>query len=133
MKIDLNKIDIVINCKDELIINSYPEYFTVIIKNLISNSFLHGFKGKDKGKITIDINLNNSNLTLIYKDNGKGVSPKLTNKVFDEFYTTKKGEGGTGLGLYIVKTIVENKLNGTISFQSELGKGVEIKIIFPLD
>ncbi len=47
------------------------------------------------------------------------------------FYTTKREEGGSGLGMHIVNTLITDKLNGTINVSSKLGEGVEFRIFLP--
>jgi len=134
-KLKQSKVKINVECDEKLVVKSHPGYIAQILFNFINNSLTHGFKENEEGLIRIIFveQVLDEKLSLTYIDNGKGVANKLNHKVFDEFYTTKKGEGGTGLGLYIVRTIVENKLNGTISFKSEEGQGVEFKILIPLD
>jgi len=56
----------------------------------------------------------------------------LKNKIFDPFITTKRGEGGSGLGLHLVYNLVTQALGGNIQFESELGNGVSFDIIFPV-
>jgi len=124
------KIDVL--CDEKLVIKSHPGYIAQILINFINNSLIHAFKEKQEGTITISMQEINKHLVFIYKDNGRGVDLNVQNKVFDEFYTTKKGKGGTGLGLYIVKTIVECKLKGTLSFSSVKGEGIEFKVAIPL-
>jgi len=133
-KLKQTKIKVHVECDGRLVVKSHPGYIAQILFNFINNSLTHGFKENEEGEIRIIFTEKSldKKLELIYKDNGKGVPEKINHKVFDEFYTTKKGQGGTGLGLYIVKTIVENKLGGIISFKSDVGKGVEIKILIPL-
>jgi signal transduction histidine kinase len=63
-------------------------------------------------------------------DNGAGISPADLPRVFDPFFTTRRG--GTGLGLPISKNIVEG-LGGSIVVTSEAGRGTEIRITLPLD
>jgi len=134
-KLRQSKVKINVECDEKLVVKSHPGYIAQILFNFINNSLTHGFKENEEGQIRIVFieQVLDKKLSLTYIDNGKGVANKLNHKVFDEFYTTKKGEGGTGLGLYIVRTIVESKLNGTISFKSDEGQGVEFKILIPLD
>jgi signal transduction histidine kinase len=70
--------------------------------------------GKKNGRITIDCTVEDeSNIIRIY-DNGGGFDPLLVDKIFDAYFTTKHQAQGTGLGLFITKTIVEIKFSGTI-------------------
>ena len=68
-----------------------------------------------------------------FSDNGSGMNDSVKQKIFDPFYTTKRGHGGTGLGLNIVYTIVTTKLHGQISVDSKVGKGTTFRIELPTD
>lgn len=71
-------------------------------------------------------------LHIQYKDNGKGVDESVKNKIFDPFITTKRGEGGSGLGLHLVYNLVTQALGGSIQFESATNHGVCFDIIFPV-
>jgi signal transduction histidine kinase len=74
------------------------------------------------------VNICGSELYVRYSDNGKGVSLENCSKIFEPFYTTARGTGGTGLGLYIVYNIV-GKMNGSIRYiKSDAGFKIEISI-----
>ncbi len=70
-------------------------------------------------------------LVFEYADNGKGITPENLSKIFEPFFTTKRGQGGTGLGLHIIYNLVNQKLQGTIKCQSQLGNGTNFLIEFP--
>lgn len=115
---------ITINCPDAVKITSYPGAFYQVISNLIMNSMIHGFSERDDGKVTIDVEYYQHHLLIRYKDNGKGMSPTDIKKVFDPFFTTRRGFGGSGLGTHIVFNLVTQKLQGAITAQSEKGEGL---------
>ena len=121
-----------IQCPDNLAITSKPGPLNQILINLIVNSLIHGFEGRTEGNITIAITPLSGQLHIQYKDDGKGVESNLKNKIFDPFITTKRGEGGSGLGLHLVYNLVTQALGGNIQFESELGNGVSFDIIFPV-
>ena len=56
---------------------------------------------------------------------------KIKQKIFDPFVTTRRGEGGSGLGMHLVYNLVTQALNGNIEVESELGEGAEFVIEFP--
>ncbi|MBU1870108.1 MAG: hypothetical protein KJ818_06535, partial [Candidatus Omnitrophica bacterium] len=68
---------------------------------------------------------------IIVSDTGMGVAKEDLDKIFEPFFTTKRDRGGTGLGLGVSKSIVENH-GGCLIVTSELGKGTDIKIVLPL-
>lgn len=124
--------EVLLFCEEDIIICSYPGVFSQIITNLIMNSLIHGFEGKAEGEISIKIEESHDFLTIIYKDNGKGMSSESLKKIFDPFYTTKRGKGGTGLGMHIVYNLVRQKLEGQIKCNSIKGKGINITILIPI-
>ena len=109
---------------DKLMITSLPGAVAQIITNLVMNSIIHGFESTDKGNIEINVSTAVNGIRLIYKDDGKGMSEESLTKVFDPFFTTRKGKGGTGLGMNIVYKLITDSLHGKIECKSELGKGV---------
>jgi len=121
-----------VDCDDKLKLKSYPGAFSQIISNLIINSIRHGFEEKEKGVITISVTQKIDSIQLSYKDNGKGVPLENINKIFNPFFTTNRKDGGTGLGLNILYNIITSKLNGTITCNSEEGKGIEFIINIPI-
>ena len=70
--------------------------------------------------------------TLHYKDNGVGVAQDIRKRIFDPFVTTRRGEGGSGLGMHLVYNLVTQALNGSISIESEINQGVEFNVVFPI-
>ena len=120
-----------INCDPHIEIYTHPGAIAQIIINLLINSIIHGFKEINRGEMTIDITLENYQLTINYRDNGVGLKPDELDQIFDAFYTTKIDKGGTGLGTHIVKNLVEDTLNGVIHVESQLGQGLYYQIILP--
>ena len=128
----LKKVNVTVDVKatKKIKIESYAGVFSQIFTNLINNSVKHGFEDLTNGKIEIFLEKDEKSVTMIYKDNGKGIQEEKIAMIFDKFYTTKKGKGGTGLGLNIIKDLVENRLDGTIECKSSKNQGVEFKITF---
>ncbi len=125
-------IAIKINCYKNLEINSYPGLFAQIITNLIINSYIHGFKDTKSGNIVLDILFKDEELTLVYQDNGCGISKENLYKIFDPFFTTNREGGGSGLGLNIIYNIITNNLKGSIKCTSSEQKGVVFDIHIPI-
>jgi len=120
------------NINKELRLNSYTGVFSQIFINLILNSLIHAFDAKQKGNITISTFLDKGqNIILEYKDDGKGVSKENLEKIFTPFFTTKKNDGGSGLGTNIIHDLVINRLHGQISANSIENKGLSFKITLP--
>lgn len=109
---------------EQLVITSQPGAIAQIMTNLIMNSIIHGFDDTEQGHIKISIIKAEHGLKLRYEDDGRGMSAESLEKVFDPFFTTRKGKGGTGLGMNIVYKLVKDSLLGSIECKSEIGKGV---------
>lgn len=118
-EIKRKKIDIKILCDNTIEINSIVSIFVQIFTNLIQNSIVHAFDNTNNPKININVHLNNTHLSIIYKDNGKGIKQENLKKVFEPFFTTSKNSGSSGLGMNIVYNLITHKLKGEISCQSK--------------
>jgi Na+/proline symporter/signal transduction histidine kinase len=124
------KIDIIILCKKEIIIDGYPGAISQVITNLIMNTIMHGYDKNEKGKIEILLEEDKDIVKIIYKDYGRGINKENQLKVFNPFFTTNRKEGGSGLGLSIIYNIVTTKLNGHISLESVVNEGSTFTIEF---
>lgn len=107
------------------------EKFKQVIINLFSNAIKFT---PPKGTIAISAKMHNKTWDFIFSDTGKGIQQEHIPKLFDKFYQVEhhmtREQGGTGLGLTIVKKIVELH-HGTIKVESEVGKGTMFLITFP--
>jgi signal transduction histidine kinase len=129
-KLKKTKHTINVNCVDNIDIYCHAGAISQIFTNLIINSIIHGFDGIENGTITIGAKLKGERLYLHYQDNGVGVPKNKLPQIFDPFYTTKSGTGGTGLGTHIINELVTDTLNGTIVAHSEVGQGLSYDIEF---
>lgn len=105
--------DIEIDCDAELQLNSYPGGIAQIITNLVVNSILHGFDVNKKALIQVKAVEDAENVIITYQDNGQGIDEDNISQIFTPFYTTKRNQGGSGLGLHICYNIA-SKLGGDI-------------------
>ncbi|ASG66472.1 HAMP domain-containing histidine kinase [Idiomarina piscisalsi] len=122
-----------VHCEGDIQVRAKAGPLNQILMNLIINSMVHAFEGREKGQIDIRFQLVNDNeLEIIYTDNGHGVDADISRKIFDPFVTTKRGSGGSGLGLHLVYNLVTQVLGGNIHFFSEENNGVEFIIRFPV-
>jgi len=112
--------------------DSFPGHLEQILNNLITNSILHGFEGKSGGHISISAARHGENVELVYQDNGVGIAKDLQHRVFEPFYTTKLGQGGSGLGLSIVHNLTQAIFKGRMRLESEPGAGVKLIFTLPL-
>ncbi len=119
--------------EDDLQVHSYPSAYYQIISGLVMNSLDHGFEFNEGGEISISITQEQQYIKIEFYDDGKGMAPDEVSRVFNPFFTTKRGTGGTGLGLYIIYNLVTQKLGGTIECESEPNKGTLFKMVFPIE
>ncbi|XOV94074.1 MAG: two-component regulator propeller domain-containing protein [Bacteroidota bacterium] len=124
-----NNISLINNCKPNvLLFRGNRSRFHQVILNLLYNAIQ---AIKDEGEVRIDAQIKSERIELRIHDNGVGISKDNINKIFDPFFTTKEPGEGTGLGLGIVKNIVNNH-GGKITIQSEPGKGSVVILDLPL-
>lgn len=123
--------DISLQCDDGLDLVGNPGDFSQIITNLVMNSLIHGFEGIEEGRIVIQISDQPEGLLLRYTDDGKGIAAEHLPHIFDPFYTTKRGRGGSGLGLHVIYNIIAQGLGGSVTCSSSPGQGVVFDIRIP--
>ncbi|RTE86508.1 MULTISPECIES: two-component regulator propeller domain-containing protein [Gammaproteobacteria] len=124
------KHSLVTECPATLEIETYPGALFQILSNLVTNSTIHAF-GEEPGEMKITVEVKGKNVVLKYADNGKGMDEDVLKKAFDPFFTTRRGSGGSGLGLHIVYNFVTQVLKGDIKLNSKKDKGFEAVITFP--
>ncbi|MBF0520192.1 MAG: GAF domain-containing sensor histidine kinase [Nitrospirae bacterium] len=132
-----DNIIITLEAEDEsesYFIFGYPNEFKQVILNIINNSrdaLIMAKKGlSDKngyGRIFIRLKKRDSKVIIILCDNGGGIEEDVANRIFEHYFTTKATDG-TGVGLYISKTIIENNMGGSLTFRNIDG-GAEFKIV----
>ncbi|MGY5354928.1 sensor histidine kinase [Wenyingzhuangia sp. IMCC45467] len=113
--------------KEEIYLNLDKNQITRVINNLVKNA-TQATDGVKEPKIEVKLVETESQVALIVKDNGKGISEEDKDLIFEPKFTTKTS--GMGLGLPMVKNIAET-YGGTVSFSSVVGYGTEFKITFP--
>lgn len=133
---------IVVECSDLLVIDSYPGVFAQIFTNLIMNALIHGLSGRENGTIRIQVTTEKGSLLtpegivkeqlrIVFSDNGAGIAKENLSKIFEPFFTTNRTQGGSGLGLSVVYNLITGKLGGKIACESKVGEGTTFNIILP--
>jgi signal transduction histidine kinase len=120
-----------VNCPDNIILNCPAGAISQIFTNLLMNSLIHGFEDKTDGLVRITVLDEDDNVDITYSDNGKGLPQQQLEKLFHPFFTTKRDQGGSGLGTHITYNLVRQTLGGSIQVGSEPGKGLHYHICFP--
>lgn len=113
----------------------YPGSLSQVILNLLTNIQRYAYPDGTGGKVEIvlvaDQGEKDPCFRLTVRDFGQGISPENLPRVFDTFFTTGRGKGGTGLGMAIVHNIVTELLKGTIAIESAPGAGTKVTLTFP--
>jgi signal transduction histidine kinase len=121
-----------VDVPEGLVIDGYPGSYGQILTNLFLNAANHAFADGRSGAISIAAKpRGNDDVEIIFSDNGAGMTPDVQRQAFDPFFTTRRSEGGTGLGLHIVYNLVTQQLGGRMMLDSRLGQGTTFRIIIP--
>ena len=121
-----------VDVPEGLIINGYPGSYGQILTNLFLNAVNHAFADGRSGTITISARARgHDDVEINFADNGVGMTPDVQRQAFDPFFTTRRNEGGTGLGLHIVYNLVTQQLGGRMMLESRPGQGTTFRIIMP--
>ena len=114
----LCNVEVICVDDEELEIKGYASELVQSLLVLLNNALYvcqKNLEKVEKGKIFIRVHKVGKNVLISVEDNGGGIAKKDMKKIFDPYYTTKEKQNGTGLGLYILKLIVEDSMNGRIS------------------
>ena len=127
-----HNLTLTVDCQPNLTMNSYPGPYGQVLTNLFLNSVAHAFPDGKAGSVNIQAReAGKDSVEIVFSDNGCGMSLDVRRRAFDPFFTTRRDQGGTGLGLHIVYSIVTNRLGGRLNLDSEPGRGTRIQIILP--
>lgn len=131
-KLKRTAISVTLDCPENLLVDSYPGALSQILTNFIVNSLQHAYQPNQPGKLHVSAALlPDDTIRLIYSDDGQGIPPELQAKVFDPFFTTQRGNGGSGLGLHIVYNTVQQTLKGKLQMHSAYAQGTMFTLHFP--
>ena len=126
-----SKVSVDYQCEDDITIETHPGALSQIISNLALNSLTHAYDENSEGVIQIKSRVDGDSVVIEYADDGKGISQQNLKNIFMPFFTTRRGKGGSGLGLSIVYNLVTGTLKGNITVESEEGKGTRFRIELP--
>ncbi len=127
-----HRLTLSVECEPNLTMNSYPGPYGQVLTNLFLNSVAHAFPDGRAG--TVDIKVRTAgpdHVEIVFSDDGCGMSLDVRRRAFDPFFTTRRDQGGTGLGLHIVYSIVTSRLGGRLDLDSEPGRGTRVQMILP--
>jgi PAS domain S-box-containing protein len=116
-------VDITIDIPPGIVCDSFPGPAGQVLTNLVQNAVTHAFAEGATGLVAIQGQEQGEQIIITVRDNGKGMSPHTQKHAFDPFFTTRMGQGGSGLGLSVSHHIATNMLGGSLSVASALGEG----------
>jgi len=121
-----------VSCEPDLVMDSMPGPFGIVLSNLVLNSIMHGFGDRMPGTINVRVSAaGDDEIELVVSDDGRGMSSQILHHAFEPFFSTRRHEGATGLGLHIVHSMVVDRLEGRLSLDSEPGVGTTVQVILP--
>jgi ligand-binding sensor domain-containing protein/signal transduction histidine kinase len=124
---------VTVECADDLMLVTYPGAIYQIVVNLVMNSLTHAWDEGAVGQIRIAAKSVGTDIVLTYVDDGRGMTEETRRRAFEPFYTTRRGQGGSGLGLHIVWNLATGRLHGAINCDSAPGLGVRFELRFPVE
>ena len=116
-----------------LIMESYPGALSQALCNLFENCLVHAFEQRSDCRMRLAAGMRDPDTVAIsVADNGIGMAPETMARVYDPFFTTKLGSGGSGLGLHVTHNLVAGTLGGRIELHSAPGEGSTFTLLLPL-
>jgi signal transduction histidine kinase len=122
---------VVVDIPEGIGMDSLPGPLGQVVINLVNNAFLHAFEGRSNGLLTIEGRQDGERVRLAFIDNGVGMESEHLAKLFEPFFSTKIGKGGTGLGMAIVRNLVQKTLGGHVTVASTVGEGTRVDVELP--
>ena len=124
-------VKVAIDCAPDIVLDSFPGVLSQILTNMLVNSLVHGFEHEQAGSIVVSAALEGETVVFDYRDDGAGMAAGTLAKLFDPFFTTRRGSGGSGLGAHILYNLVTGPLGGTVKVDSAPGQGLRYRLRFP--
>ena len=125
-------VSIELEVAQDLQCDTFPGPLTQVLCNLIQNAVLHAFDGRERGVIRVQGRRHGeAGIELVVADDGAGMDASVLARIFDPFYTTRLGKGGSGIGLAVCRRIAGSVLGGTLAVDSTPGAGSRFTLTFP--
>ncbi|MEE2789373.1 MAG: HAMP domain-containing sensor histidine kinase [Myxococcota bacterium] len=110
-----------------------PGPIAQVVTNLVQNAVTHAFDEDERGVVTFDVQRTGREIHFVYRDSGRGMTNAVTASAFEPFMTTRRGSGGSGLGLFLIHNIIKGMLNGELTLESNVGEGTTIVMTWPAE
>ena len=133
-RLSMAGIKVQVQSPPQVEMNGYPGVVGQVLTNLMENAMLHGYGGASGGAIDIAVELRGTDwIRMQVRDYGRGIDADSISRVFDPFFTTRLGQGGSGLGLSIVYSLITRSLSGRVSVESVHGQGTVFTVDLPVN
>jgi len=126
-----SQIALTVDVPPGILMDSYPGAYGQVLTNLFLNSVIHAFPDGRAGSVIVEARQLRDDVDIFVFDDGVGMSEETQRRALDPFFTTRRNEGGTGLGLHIIFNLVTQQLGGRLTFESRLGWGTRFRISVP--
>ncbi|MFG6467071.1 GAF domain-containing sensor histidine kinase [Roseateles sp. BYS87W] len=131
-RMSVRHVQFICDVPDTLVLDGYRDVLMQVLEQLFENACVHGFEGS-AGQIRVGTTpAALGHLGLEVRDNGNGMDSPQLSRAFEPFFTTRFGQGGSGLGLFVVHSLVENLLGGAIRLESQPGQGTVARLDLPV-
>ena len=124
-------VTVAVDCAPDIVLDSFPGAVSQVLTNMLVNSLVHGFEHEQAGSIMVKAALEGDTVVFDYSDDGAGMDADTLAKLFDPFFTTRRGSGGSGLGAHILYNLATGPLGGTVKADSAPGQGLRYQLRFP--
>ncbi len=122
---------VVVEVRADIELTTHVGAVSQVCTNLVQNSLMHAFPTGDPGLVTLTVDRDERGAVLTCEDDGVGMDAVVLRRVFEPFFTTQRGRGGSGLGMHIVHNLVTDLLGGSIAVASTPGRGTRVEIHLP--
>ncbi|MBK1841130.1 PAS-domain containing protein [Azospirillum sp. YIM B02556] len=123
---------VAVACSPGIVMDSFPGALSQVVTNLMMNALTHAFPADSRGHMVIDVDeAAEGEVEIRFADDGIGIAAENLPRVFEPFFTTRRGAGGSGLGLHIVFNLTTQSLGGRISVDSVPGDGTTFTLRIP--
>lgn len=122
---------VVLDCPAGISLFTEPGSLSQVVTNLLVNASIHAFEGREDREVRLRVDIEGDSVRIVVADNGNGMSQEALSKAFAPFFTTRRAAGGSGLGLFSSRRVVEETLKGRIGLHSESGRGTTFTILLP--
>jgi signal transduction histidine kinase len=126
-----SQIALTVDVPSGIQMDSYPGSYGQVLTNLFLNCVVHAFPDGRAGSVIVEARQVRDDVDIFVSDDGVGMSEEIQRRALDPFFTTRRNEGGTGLGLHIIFNLVTQQLGGRMTFESRPGWGTRFRITIP--